>query len=68
MGQVACWLAAAIILVAGLFKLTTMQLTEPELFFGVLLTLAVALLGVVLGVLLPMAQSFDQWQRDRGNR
>ena len=68
MGQIACCAVSGVILVAGLFKLTELQLTEPELFFGILLILAVALLGIILGVLLPIAQSVAQWQRDNGNR
>jgi uncharacterized membrane protein len=52
MGQCACWVAAILILVLGIFKLASLPLTEAELFLGLLLVLAVALLGVNLGLLL----------------
>ncbi len=51
MGQLACWAASLLMLVLGVFKLVALPLTETELFFGVLIVLAVALLGVNLGML-----------------
>ncbi len=67
MGQTACWAVSGFIMVTGLLKVSAMQLTEPQFFFGVLLVLAVALLGIILGVLLPIAQTVEQWRKD-GNR
>jgi len=63
-GQVACWMVSGFILVSGIFKVTAMQLSEPQLFFGILLVLSVALLGVVLGILLPIAQFVEQRRKD----
>ena len=68
MRKMACWVVSGVIMVGGLIKLTALQLTEPQPFFGILLVLAVALLGIILGVLLPIAQCVEQWQRDCGNR
>ena len=50
-----CWLGSAAILILGFVKLTRLPLSETELFFGVLLVLAVGLLGVLIGLVLPMA-------------
>lgn len=63
-GQIACWLCSAGVLTLGMWKLSRLQLTEKELFFGVLLVLAVALLGVVLGMLLPLVEESSRRQRD----
>ena len=51
-GQLACWLVAILVLALGFLKLASLALTETELFFGLMLVLAVALLGVNLGMLL----------------
>ena len=67
-GQMACWFFSVFIMVGGSLKVTTLQLTEPQLFFGILAVSAVALLGIILGVLLPISQCVEQWQRDIGNR
>lgn len=60
-GQVACWLAAVLMLVLGFVKLTSLSLTETELFLGVMLVLTLALLCVNLGMLLRI----DSKQRER---
>ena len=54
-GQVACWLVSGLVLVLGFLKLFRLPLSETELFFGILLVLAVALLGVLIGLVLPIA-------------
>ena len=54
-GQFACWLASGLVLVLGMLKLCRLPLNETELFFGVLLVLAVSLLGVLIGLVLPIA-------------
>jgi hypothetical protein len=54
-GQIACWLVSALVLVLGILKLCRLPLNETEMFLGVLLVLAVGLLCVVLGVVLPLA-------------
>lgn len=54
-GQIVCWLVSPLVLVLGVFKLCRLPLNETQLFFGILLVLAVALLGVLLGLVLPLA-------------
>lgn len=54
-GQIASWIASALVLILGMFKLCRLPLTETELFFGVLLVLTVSLLGVLIGLVLPIA-------------
>jgi hypothetical protein len=51
--QIACWLASGIVLLLGMLKLTTLPLSETELFFGLLLVLTVGLLCVLLGLVVP---------------
>ena len=53
-GQIGTWLAAILVLVAGMLKLSRMGLSEREVFFGVLLVLTVSLLMVLIGLVLPM--------------
>lgn len=54
-GQLACWLVSGLVLVLGFLKLFRLSLSETELFFGILLVLAVTLLGVLIGLVLPIA-------------
>ena len=56
LGQTICWLGSGITMVGGLLKLTTLTLTEPQFFMGMLLVVAVSMLGLVVGILLPIAQ------------
>jgi hypothetical protein len=53
-GQIVCWLVSMMVLVLGMFKLTRLPLTETELFFGILLVLTVTLLGLLIGLVLPL--------------
>jgi hypothetical protein len=55
LGQVASFVAGALVLVLSLGKLTRLELTEEQLFFGVLISLVVPLLLVVIGLLLPIS-------------
>lgn len=55
LGQLVCFLAGVLVLVLSLWKLTRLELTEAQLFFGVLLSLAVPLLFIVVGLLLPIS-------------
>jgi uncharacterized membrane protein len=64
-GQVVSWLVSILVLILGFLKLTSFQLTEVQLFFGILLLLAVVLLGVILGLLLPVAQTVSQLHLDK---
>jgi hypothetical protein len=54
MGQVACFAAGCSFLPSAFWKLTRLELTEAQLFFGVLLSLAVPLLCILIGLVLPM--------------
>jgi len=51
MGQLASWCVSILVLALGFLKLAALPLTETELFFGVLLVLAVALLIWNVGML-----------------
>jgi hypothetical protein len=44
-----------LVLVLGFFKLFRLPLNETELFFGVLLVLSVTLMGILIGLVLPLA-------------
>ena len=60
MGQLACWAVSILVLGLGFLKLASLPLTETELFFGLLLVLAVGLLGVNLGMLLRIENNTRQ--------
>ena len=57
LGKLASFAVGLLVLVLSGWKLARLELTETELFFGVLLSLAVCLLFVVMGLLLPLAAS-----------
>ncbi len=58
--QIACWICSLIVMVVGIFKLTRLQLTEAELFFGILLVMAVAILVIITGLLMPIVEFVAQ--------
>ncbi len=53
LAQVASFVAAVLVLTLSFWKLTRLELTEAELFFGVLLCFTMPLLLIVIGLLLP---------------
>jgi hypothetical protein len=55
LAPMACFAAGILVLVLSFWKLTRLDLSEAQLFFGVLLTLCVSLLSIVVGLLLPMS-------------
>ena len=55
LGQVVCFIAAVVTLVVSLWKLTRLDLSEAQFFFGMLLSLCVPLLLVIVGLVLPIA-------------
>ena len=57
LGQVACFGAGLLVLALSLWKVTRLDLTEAQLFFGVLLSLIVPLLCMIMGLLLPIAEA-----------
>jgi hypothetical protein len=63
MGQISCWGVSILVLVLGLLKLAALPLTETELFFGLMLVFAVALLAWNLGMLVRIDSSTRQQNR-----
>ena len=53
--RVASFIAAAVVLTLSIWKLTRLELTEKELFFGILLSLIIPFQLIVLGLLLPLS-------------
>lgn len=64
LGHALCWAFAILVLIVGLPKLASFDLTEPQLFFGILLLIAVALLGIILGTLLLMSHSIAKMRKE----
>jgi len=60
LGQGGCFTACAFVLWASFWKLTRLELTESQLFFGVLLSFVTPLLLVVIGLLLPMCSAIKK--------
>ncbi|MBL9123958.1 MAG: hypothetical protein JNG90_10030 [Planctomycetaceae bacterium] len=50
-GRITSFGGAILVLVLGMFNLASLPLTEVEVFFGVLLVLAVTMQGVIIGLL-----------------
>lgn len=59
-GQIFCFAISPIVLILGVRKLSVLQLTEAELFHGVLLVATLALLCTVTGLLLPLVMGRTQ--------
>jgi hypothetical protein len=57
LGQAVCFITSVLVLVLSMWKLTRLDLSESQLFFGVLLSGCVPLLCVVVGLLLPIARA-----------
>ncbi len=60
LGQRVAFGVSLLVLILGLFKVTSMALTEYELFSGILLVGAVSLLCAILGLLLPIAETCNR--------
>ena len=56
LGQGVCFVASGVLCLVSFWKLTQMDLTEAQFFFGMLLSLITPLLLIVIGLLLPMAR------------
>jgi uncharacterized membrane protein len=54
LGQVVCFVAGVLMLVVSMWKLTRLDLSEAQFFFGLLLSLCVPLLLVIVGLVLPI--------------
>ena len=55
LGQGVSFAGSMVMLVASLWKLTQLELSEAQFFFGMLLSLCVPLLLVIVGLVLPGA-------------
>ncbi len=55
LAQAASFFAGVLVLALSFWKLTRLDLSEAQLFFGVLLSLCPPLLLMVVGLLLPVA-------------
>ncbi len=53
--QILCFAVSILVLTLSLWKLARLDLTEAQLFFGVLLSSLMPLLFIVLGILMPLA-------------
>lgn len=56
-GQAVLFAVGFLILVFGILKLTSMKLTQLELFFGVMLVVTLFLLCIALGLLLELIRA-----------
>ena len=63
-GQFTCYAVGFLIFVFGILKLTRMELTEAQLFFGVLLIVILWPLWVGLGLLLELTQAIKAIKKD----
>ena len=66
-GQIFCWIFSAIVMILGIVKVCSFDLTEAQFFAGLLLVVAVSLLGLIAGILLPIAAKTDPLLRDNRN-
>ena len=55
LARVTCFGAGALVLVFSMWEVLRLDLTEVQVFFGVLLSLVVPLLCMIMGLLLPIA-------------
>jgi hypothetical protein len=53
--QLACFAASLLVLALSVWKLTRLELTEAQLFFGILLSFVMPLNFIVIGLLLPLS-------------
>jgi len=65
LGQIVCFIAAIPVFALSMWKLTRLHLGEAEFFLGTLLTIALTLLFIILGVLLPIASAVQHQGSDR---
>lgn len=62
--QIASWFCSCLVFLVGTLKLTRLQLSEVELIFGLLLVLAVTLLGLIIGLLMPIVEFVAKQQKN----
>ena len=56
LGQGVCYVASIVVLAVSFWKLTQLDLSEAQLFFGLLLSFCTPLLLIIIGLLLPSAR------------
>ena len=54
LGQGVCFVASSVVALVSFWKLARLDLTEAQLFFGILVSLCTPLLLIVIGLLLPI--------------
>ena len=59
-----CFAVALFVLGLSFWKLTQLELSEAQLFFGVLLSLSVPLLFIIAGLLLPLGKGGQMRVKD----
>ena len=57
LGQCICFAAGLLVLALSFWKLTRLDLTEAQLFFGILLSFVMPLIFIVIGLLLPLSRA-----------
>lgn len=55
LGQAVCYVASVMVLAVSWWKISRLELSEAQLFFGLLLSFCTPLLLVIIGLLLPGA-------------
>lgn len=53
--QYVCWIFALLMLVITMRKISSLELTEAQLLFGILLAFVCPMLAVILGLLIPLS-------------
>ena len=64
-GQIVCIATALLVLVLGLWKLVTLDLSEPGMLIGLLLTFCISVLFVILGQLLWVSHYLKVWREEQ---
>jgi hypothetical protein len=64
LGQGVCFVAAVVLLVAVVLKLSRLGLSEGQLIIGLLAAIACSLLFVILGLLLPISASVRKGRQE----
>ena len=67
-GQIVCWVFSVLILIVGFYRVTQLPLSEPGLLLGLLLVLILAVSGISLGLLLPIAQMAERSREELESR
>ena len=66
-GQIVCIATALLVLGIGLWKLTSLDVSEAEMLIGLLLILCISVLFVILGQLLWVSHYLKTWREDQNS-